>query len=295
VALSCTPRRRAFLRPLVLAAAFAGAAPALAEPPVEAPTVAPAVAPAAGRASRWALPPASMVMRSAMLGGSSAMERVLVSQRSLSPSEPALPAVQLSDPGAATDALGAPNLFGSVALAVSHTALDAEWERASAARPPMAWTGDFTPVSGDNREAVLGEVNRWVNARIRFTDDRNGFGRTDRWSGAAETLRRGTGDCEDYALTKMQLLAALGFESGDMYLVVVRDTVRMGDHAVLAVRLGGRFVILDNLHADLVDSVLLPQYRPVISYSSAGRWVHGFSAAAPRPVRMASLSGNAAP
>jgi predicted transglutaminase-like cysteine proteinase len=291
VALSRTERRRAFLRSLAFAAALAGAAPALAEPPAAASSV----APAAGPASRWALPPANVAMRSAMLGGSSAMERVLVSQRSIEPVEPAMPALQVTWPDAPADAFGSPNLFGSIALAVSHTPLDAEWTRASAARPLVAWTGGFSRVSGDNREAVLGEVNRWVNERIRFSDDRNAVGRTDRWSGAAETLRRGTGDCEDYALTKMQLLAALGFETEDMYLVVVRDTVRLGDHAVLAVRLGERFVILDNLHADVVDSVLLPQYRPVISYSSAGRWVHGFPAAPQRPVRMASLAGAAAP
>jgi len=291
VALSRNERRRAFLRPLAVAAALAGAVPALAEPPA----AAPAMAPAAGPASRWALPPANVAMRSAMLGGSSAMERVLVSQRSLEPTQPAMPAVQVGWPYPAAGDAGAPNLFGSVALAVSHTALDAEWARASAARSLAAWTGGFAHLTGDNREAVLGEVNSWVNERIRFTDDRNGFGRTDRWSGAAETLRRGTGDCEDYALTKMQLLSALGFDSDDMYLVIVHDTVRLGDHAVLAVRLGERFAVLDNLHADVVDSVLLPQYRPVISYSAAGRWVHGFPAASQRPVRIASLPANAAP
>ena len=256
VALAFTRRQRLSLPRIrflaVLASALASGAPAAAQaidPP-----------PAAAPASRWTLPPPSVAMRSAMLGGTSRMEQVLVAQQAIAPPAPATANVPSDQLAADT-----PNVFGSVALAVSRTPLDAQWQRVSAAEPVGRWTGAFPALRDDNREALLGEVNRWVNARIAFTDDARLHGQADLWSGAAETLRRGRGDCEDYALTKMQLLAALGFDRRDMYLVVVRDTLRQGDHAVLAVRAGGRFLVLDNLRDGLADAAALPDYRPMIS------------------------------
>jgi len=227
-----------------------------------------------------------------MLGGSSAMERTLVAQRSIdrpSPNGRAQLAAQYSSWRTGYEpATDTPNVFGSVALPVSHTPLDAQWNRVNAAPRPAAWTSGFARLNSSNRETLLRQVNQWVNGRIRFIDDRHGFGQADRWSGAAETLRRGTGDCEDYALTKLQLLQALGFDGRDMYLTIVRDVVRQGDHAILVVRLDDRFVVLDNLHDDLVESAALPDYRPIMSYSSAGRWIHGFAAQPERPMQVAS-------
>ena len=246
MALTCIPRRRALLRPLAFAAALAGAAPALAEPP----------APAA---------PAEPD-----------------SQRSNEPTEQAMPAIQVTWPDTAAE-LGTPNLFGSVPRAVSHSPLDPEWTRATQPGSLTEWIGAFSILSDDNRETLLSEVNLWVNERL--AEDRQHAGRADRRPGAAETPSRATSDGEEHALTKMQLLAALGFDADDLYLVVVRDTVRQGDHAILAVRLGARFVVLDNLHEDVVDSALLPNYRPMISRSASGRRVRGYPAAPPPPIR----------
>jgi predicted transglutaminase-like cysteine proteinase len=102
-------------------------------------------------------------------------------------------------------------------------------------------------------------------------------GQVDRWSGAAETLSRGVGDCEDYAITKLQLLKALGFSEDDLYLSIVKDLVRRADHAVLVVRVDGRFVVLDNNVDRLVDPQEVADYRPVITYAASGKaWLHGY-------------------
>ena len=301
VASACDRRTRAFSRRLisfVLSATAAGVAgPVLAAPPEVASAAGPEVAPAAGPVSRWALPAAHVAMRSAILGGSSAMERTLISQGSIearAPSAPVSYAVAASPWRTSYEPAGdTPNVFGSVALAVSHTPLDAQWTRANAAHTSSAWTRAFPRLRADNREALLRQVNQYVNGHVRFTDDQRDYGQADRWAGANETLRRGRGDCEDYALTKMQLLAAMGFNRDDLYLVIVRDVVRQGDHAILVARLDDRFVVLDNLHDDLVESGDLPDYRPIMSYSSAGRWVHGYAAAPQRPIQVASYAGAA--
>ena len=269
MALACIRRRSARSSVLLglAAAALTGAAPAHAQAADAAPSAGPAPAPAA---SRWALPPAHVAMRSAILGGSSRMEQILLAQRSIAPRTlPTAPTVALGAYAAPTApavaAADTPDVFGSVALAVSQTPLDAQWRRANAVAGLDDWTTELASLRIGDREALLRQVNAWVNDRIAFTDDARLHGQPDRWSGAAETLRRGRGDCEDYALTKMQLLAALGFARDDMYLVVVRDTLRQGDHAVLAVRINGRFLVLDNLTDVLLESGDLPDYRPMIS------------------------------
>lgn len=294
MALACIRRRSARSSVLLglAAAALTGAAPAHAQAADPAPSAGPAPAPAA---SRWALPPAHVAMRSAILGGSSRMEQILLAQRSIAPRTlPTAPSVALGAYAAPAAAADTPNVFGSVALAVSQTPLDAQWQRANAVAGLDDWTTELATLRTDDREALLRQVNAWVNDRIAFADDTRLHGQPDRWSGAAETLRRGRGDCEDYALTKMQLLAALGFARDDMYLVVVRDTLRQGDHAVLAVRINGRFLVLDNLTDVLLESADRPDYRPMISYSAAGRWVHGFPVEAER-IRVATGFPRAAP
>ena len=38
-------------------------------------------------------------------------------------------------------------------------------------------------------------------------------------------MRRGRGDCEDYAIAKLQMLRAAGFEDRDLYLVIAKDLI----------------------------------------------------------------------
>jgi predicted transglutaminase-like cysteine proteinase len=42
------------------------------------------------------------------------------------------------------------------------------------------------------------------------------MGVADFWANAGETLRRGTGDAEDIAIAKMQVLKAAGFDPKDL-------------------------------------------------------------------------------
>ena len=57
-----------------------------------------------------------------------------------------------------------------------------------------------------------------------------------------EFLHRG-GDCEDYALAKYLALRALGFAAADLRIVALSDAARGLHHAVLTVRLEGRWMM----------------------------------------------------
>jgi predicted transglutaminase-like cysteine proteinase len=181
-----------------------------------------------------------------------------------------------------------PDIFGSTALPISHTPLDAKW-RAATATPlslhSKLWSSLVRSAASEDRATRLETINHWVNAHIAFAADRSRRGTADQWASARETLRRGAGDCEDYAIAKMKLLEAAGIARSDLYLVIARDLVRRADHAILAVRLGGQLMILDSSTDQILDSKQVTDYRPIFSFGAQGSWVHGYTE---QPVRLAS-------
>lgn len=184
----------------------------------------------------------------------------------------------------------APNIFGSVAL--PSKSLMAE-EQAGwldhLAWPPIEgpWTPLLQGIRGLPRQAQLTAVNTWVNHRLAVGDDRDIYGMTDHWAGIEEAFARGRGDCEDFAIAKMQLLEASGFSREDLYLAVLKDEIRRVDHAVLAVRDGNEFWILDSQNDRLLRSRDVRGYHPVMTYSAGNAWIHGYRTQAALPTAAA--------
>ncbi|WP_218916947.1 transglutaminase-like cysteine peptidase [Croceicoccus naphthovorans] len=116
-------------------------------------------------------------------------------------------------------------------------------------------------------------VNKRVNAMLRYVEDRGG----DAWSPATDTLAARQGDCEDFAILKLALLAKLGIDPDDMFLVVVRDTERRIDHAVAAVRWQSRLWVLDNRVDTLKSAESVTDYVPLQSFSGQWAWTYGYS------------------
>jgi predicted transglutaminase-like cysteine proteinase len=108
------------------------------------------------------------------------------------------------------------------------------------------------------------------------------YGMRDHWATAAESLRRGQGDCEDYAIAKMEILRAAGVPARDLNLVIVRDLVRRQDHAVLAVRTDDGFVILDSSTDRVMFAADVRDYRPIMTFNSQGAWIHGYAQPEPK-------------
>ncbi len=173
---------------------------------------------------------------------------------------------------------GGQDFLASTIVPIRRTAFDAQWARVSArgagqanVRAAMMSAGE-----GASRREQVAAVNRWVNGRVRFTEDTVNYGQRDYWADAAETLRRGAGDCEDYAIAKMQILAAIGIAREDMFLTLARDNIRRADHAVLVVKLDGQPLVLDNGSDALLDGSVANDFRPVYSFSGDRRYLHGF-------------------
>ncbi len=228
----------------------------------------------------------------AILGGPSALDALKAQQSgqpvvatpalipaSLNYSRPQIVPAILRDrpaisPGVAN---GRPDVFGSVALRVGHTQLDARWQRVAHSGVSGAAAAYASSLHGKDAVERLEAVNWYVNKRVRFTDDIRQYGRTDYWAAANETLNRGRGDCEDFAIAKLQMLRRAGIADKDLYLVVVKDLVRRADHAILVVRAAGHMYVLDNGTDQLLDSESISDYRPVLTFAAVGAsWTHGY-------------------
>jgi predicted transglutaminase-like cysteine proteinase len=126
--------------------------------------------------------------------------------------------------------------------------------------------------AGRQREgrARFGEINRAINLAIRPMSDLAQFGQEDVWSSPLVTFYRGAGDCEDYAIAKLVALQMAGVAAEDLRIVVLADTLRGEGHAVAAVRLDGRWLILDNRRMAMVEDVAFRNYRPLFVIDQTG-------------------------
>jgi predicted transglutaminase-like cysteine proteinase len=93
------------------------------------------------------------------------------------------------------------------------------------------------------------------------------------------TLAIGGGDCEDYAIAKFVALQEAGVSADDLRIVILRDDLRDEDHAVVAARLDGHWLTLDNRHMVLVEDHDVRRYRPIFLVDRDG--VKAYSDAPP--------------
>ena len=114
--------------------------------------------------------------------------------------------------------------------------------------------------------ARLGETNRAINLAIRAAND----GADDVWSSPLATFQRGAGDCEDYAIAKLAALRLAGVAADDLRLVVVRDAPTGEEHAVVAAKLDGHWLMLDNRRMAMVEDVYSRNTRPLFVIDQHG-------------------------
>jgi predicted transglutaminase-like cysteine proteinase len=105
-------------------------------------------------------------------------------------------------------------------------------------------------------------INRAINLAIIPTSDLVQWGVVDRWSAPLETL--------DYAIAKYVALQAAGVAPEDIELIVVRNTDTSENHAVVAVRLDGTWVILDNRRLALVPAREIRRATPLFVIDEQG-------------------------
>jgi predicted transglutaminase-like cysteine proteinase len=125
-------------------------------------------------------------------------------------------------------------------------------------------------VKSKSGRAQLEQANLSVNAAIHYVSDLVQFGELDRWSAPLASFASAKGDCEDYAIAKYVALREAGFPEGELRLLLGRDRTVRQDHAVLAARLDGRWLILDNRWSELRDDSADMNFTPLFAIDHAG-------------------------
>jgi predicted transglutaminase-like cysteine proteinase len=119
--------------------------------------------------------------------------------------------------------------------------------------------------------ARLGEINRSINLAIRPVSDMIQYGQIDVWSSPLSTFTTGAGDCEDYAIAKFVALRLAGISSEDLRIIVMHNNLRDEDHAVVAARLDGHWLTLDNNRMAMIEDTYLTNFfRPLFVIDQNG-------------------------
>jgi predicted transglutaminase-like cysteine proteinase len=134
------------------------------------------------------------------------------------------------------------------------------------------WLAFLSSLRERSRAEQLTAVNRYANQKPYILDIDN-YGLEDYWAVAREFLYN-SGDCEDYAITKLFSLRWLGFPSGELRIVIVQDTNLRVPHAVLAVADHGDILILDNQIQQVISHQSIVHYSPVYSINEHDWWIH---------------------
>lgn len=112
----------------------------------------------------------------------------------------------------------------------------------------------------------IGIVNRDINLAIKFVPDIEQYGVSDYWASPTESLSRGAGDCEDYAIAKFAVFRLLGVTSERLRLVIVRDHRSHQPHAILAVSDHKGWRLLDNRTMAIPRAEDVSHYQPLFMF-----------------------------
>ena len=112
-----------------------------------------------------------------------------------------------------------------------------------------------TEGAGRRVRARVGLINRAADLAISPVSDEMQWGVADHWSDPFETLLSNRGDCEDYAILKYAALLEAGIPRDDVKIVILRNFFPNEDHAAVATRVDGQWLILDSRTLTLVRDI----------------------------------------
>jgi predicted transglutaminase-like cysteine proteinase len=172
---------------------------------------------------------------------------------------------------------------------------------------PMAQYDYKIPISAnrglvDDHVKLIGEIkgikeyqkveiiNRFFNDHVAYVGDGYSGSNLDYWQSSTETLNRGAGDCEDYAIAKYFSLVQLGVDAKKLKITYVRGASINQAHMVLTYSStpGASALVMDNMVNEIInlsetdytvvyafnaDSLYLPgREAPISNVESLSKW-----------------------
>ncbi|MCQ8877407.1 transglutaminase-like cysteine peptidase [Pseudoalteromonas shioyasakiensis] len=134
-------------------------------------------------------------------------------------------------------------------------------------------------------------VNDFFARNLRYRTDIQLWQQKDYWATPLETLGKGLGDCEDYAIAKYISLRALGVDDNKLRLIYVKAQIggprsnRTQAHMVLGyfVTPNAQPLILDSLITKVLPAAKRTDLSPVFSFNSQGLWANNSTKSVANP------------
>jgi predicted transglutaminase-like cysteine proteinase len=134
-------------------------------------------------------------------------------------------------------------------------------------------------VAGKDDATQLKAVNDFYNRRLAYKEDIDNWGQVDYWASPLESLGKGAGDCEDYAIGKYFTLVALGMPHEKLRMVYVRASMEGTPNGYVAHMVLAYYpqpeaepLVLDNLQPDIHPASRRPDLTPIFSFNAEGLW-----------------------
>lgn len=180
--------------------------------------------------------------------------------------------------------------FGLVVLLLLSPGLGAGWDFSAISTRTERLYGPATPAARQRIDEwatllknppqgsiqdKLNQVNRFFNSRMAFKDDIIVWKQQDYWATPIEFLRKGAGDCEDYALAKYFTLREMGVPANQLRITYVKALQLNQAHMVVtwystpdAIPL-----VLDNLKTAILPATQRTDLLPVYAFNGEGLWL----------------------
>ena len=146
-----------------------------------------------------------------------------------------------------------------------------------------SWRDLLTGAAAQPDSLQLKQVNDFFNRRTQFGEDSVIWGAQDYWATPLETLGRGQGDCEDFAIAKYVTLKLLGVPSEKLRLTYVKARIGGPQSTLVQAHMVLSYypapddepLVLDNLISDIRPASRRTDLTTIFGFNAEGLWVTG--------------------
>lgn len=118
-------------------------------------------------------------------------------------------------------------------------------------------------------------VNQFFNQQLRYVEDIDLWHEVDYWATPIQSLVKGAGDCEDYAIAKYFSLRRMGIPSEKLRITYVKALTQNRAHMVLTYYASPQSepLVLDSLMNAIKPAGQRNDLLPVYAFNGEGMWL----------------------